>query len=414
MKKEDLHWQDYCPDCIHFNINSRACSEIHFNIESRPSAFKKKCHGDFFQRNEDNSTSINEMENIDKKLRKKEDIIDKGFNKNATEKKENLFSINGRITTSTFWLRILTMASLMYFGKVYLNIQMDSWIRILCGIFFVTQLIKRLHDLNLSEGYGLIPFYNLYLTFLDGTHGRNRYGADPKGRDPEQSEVKNEPIVECQVTNFDHGDFSIKIIDNIELKPLDTVHLYFTCFAKTLFDLGDFEPIVTELIDNVKKSIQSSMSNSKFHEIDIFKLMKIIENYHRLDFDISHHLKITSFSQLEERLNTAPNFYSKYEVLNLYGTDINTWVTNSYYPLDFSKVYIPINIALLYNYIYKKYVFEDDFGQKIFKSVFDEFEAYTSESRYFYDISRLPETQGFIFGQIHSIREEILAHKYGI
>ncbi len=43
--------------------------------------------------------------------------------------------------------------------------------------------VRRMHDVNKSGWFLLIPFYNLILTFTEGTIGPNQYGADPKNTD---------------------------------------------------------------------------------------------------------------------------------------------------------------------------------------------------------------------------------------
>jgi uncharacterized membrane protein YhaH (DUF805 family) len=40
--------------------------------------------------------------------------------------------------------------------------------------------IRRMHDVNKSGWYLLIPLYNLILALTDGTKGDNQYGPDPK------------------------------------------------------------------------------------------------------------------------------------------------------------------------------------------------------------------------------------------
>ncbi len=45
--------------------------------------------------------------------------------------------------------------------------------------------VRRMHDVNKSGWYLLIPLYNLILACTPGTVGPNEYGADPK----EQPEV---------------------------------------------------------------------------------------------------------------------------------------------------------------------------------------------------------------------------------
>lgn len=42
--------------------------------------------------------------------------------------------------------------------------------------------VRRMHDVNKSGWFLLIPFYNLVLACTDGTPGENEYGEDPKGR----------------------------------------------------------------------------------------------------------------------------------------------------------------------------------------------------------------------------------------
>ena len=41
--------------------------------------------------------------------------------------------------------------------------------------------VRRYHDCNKSGWVILIPIYNIILDFIEGTHGANRFGDDPKG-----------------------------------------------------------------------------------------------------------------------------------------------------------------------------------------------------------------------------------------
>jgi len=43
--------------------------------------------------------------------------------------------------------------------------------------------VRRMHDVNKSGWFILIPIYNLILACTDGTAGDNNYGPDPKGRE---------------------------------------------------------------------------------------------------------------------------------------------------------------------------------------------------------------------------------------
>ena len=40
--------------------------------------------------------------------------------------------------------------------------------------------VRRMHDVDKSGWFLLIPFYNLYLAVTEGTQGANRFGPDPK------------------------------------------------------------------------------------------------------------------------------------------------------------------------------------------------------------------------------------------
>lgn len=42
--------------------------------------------------------------------------------------------------------------------------------------------IRRMHDVDKSGWYILIPIYNLILACTEGTKGDNQYGPDPKGQ----------------------------------------------------------------------------------------------------------------------------------------------------------------------------------------------------------------------------------------
>lgn len=50
--------------------------------------------------------------------------------------------------------------------------------------------VRRMHDVNKSGWFVLIPIYNLILALTDGTQGPNKYGSDPKR--PEFDEFLNE------------------------------------------------------------------------------------------------------------------------------------------------------------------------------------------------------------------------------
>ncbi len=56
----------------------------------------------------------------------------------------------------------------------------------------ITVGVRRMHDINKSGWYLLIPIFNLILLCEDGTKGDNKYGADPK-------ELENQEQVGCTI-----------------------------------------------------------------------------------------------------------------------------------------------------------------------------------------------------------------------
>jgi uncharacterized membrane protein YhaH (DUF805 family) len=100
-----------------------------------------------------------------------------------------LLSIKGRITLSAYWLSVF-LASLfaVVMSMIALNSPaLETFFLILMLVGFplivIIQGIKRMHDVDKSGWFLLIPVYNVIMLFLmEGTKGPNRYGEDPKGR----------------------------------------------------------------------------------------------------------------------------------------------------------------------------------------------------------------------------------------
>jgi uncharacterized membrane protein YhaH (DUF805 family) len=47
-------------------------------------------------------------------------------------------------------------------------------------IFILIQFAKRMHDVNKSGWFALIPLQNIVLLFCEGTIGNNDYGVNPR------------------------------------------------------------------------------------------------------------------------------------------------------------------------------------------------------------------------------------------
>ena len=109
-----------------------------------------------------------------------------------------LFSFQGRITRSTFWLRFYLPYTIIYIICLLLDMVIGTYdkasgLGIISVIYMVAAIfpslavsVKRCHDRNRSGWFllvGLIPLVNIWvlieLGFLRGTIGDNQYGPDP-------------------------------------------------------------------------------------------------------------------------------------------------------------------------------------------------------------------------------------------
>jgi len=99
---------------------------------------------------------------------------------------KNILSCEGRIR------RLEYTAQLIFYFFVNTSIlaiafqsdekQMPSLILLFVPstIFLVIQGTKRCHDINKSGWFQFIPFYFLWLIFVDSIYGKNIYGNNPK------------------------------------------------------------------------------------------------------------------------------------------------------------------------------------------------------------------------------------------
>ncbi len=94
---------------------------------------------------------------------------------------------NGRARRSEYWY--FTLFSIII--SVLLTLIGESMkITLLSNIYSLAVLVpsiavgvRRMHDLNKSGWYILIPIYNIILACTAGTEGPNQYGNDPKNPD---------------------------------------------------------------------------------------------------------------------------------------------------------------------------------------------------------------------------------------
>lgn len=97
---------------------------------------------------------------------------------------KNYAVFNGRARRSEYWY--FTLFTIIISIALTLS---DVWLKTgyLNNIYSLAVLvpsiavsIRRMHDLNKSGWYILIPIYNLILACTAGTEGPNDYGNDPK------------------------------------------------------------------------------------------------------------------------------------------------------------------------------------------------------------------------------------------
>lgn len=93
---------------------------------------------------------------------------------------------NGRSRRSEYWYFAL-FNLIIYYVIAFIGIYTFNNNRYLALAYNLAVLIpyiavgvRRMHDVNKSGWYILIPVYNIILSFTEGTIGPNKYGPDPK------------------------------------------------------------------------------------------------------------------------------------------------------------------------------------------------------------------------------------------
>jgi uncharacterized membrane protein YhaH (DUF805 family) len=104
---------------------------------------------------------------------------------------EKYFVVQGRARRKEYWMFTLVMGGIYLLLAILesaLGLFPDDGGLVIATIYELAMLIpgiavgvRRMHDVDRSGWFILIPFYNLYLGVCDGTKGDNRFGSDPKG-----------------------------------------------------------------------------------------------------------------------------------------------------------------------------------------------------------------------------------------
>ena len=93
-------------------------------------------------------------------------------------------TFNGRARRSEYWyftLFSIIVSVILTLSDVLLKTQyLDNIYSLAVLVPSIAVAVRRMHDINKSGWYCLIPIYNIILACTDGTEGPNEYGVDPK------------------------------------------------------------------------------------------------------------------------------------------------------------------------------------------------------------------------------------------
>jgi len=94
---------------------------------------------------------------------------------------------NGRARRKEYWMFFLFNMLIFYGITILAGVLKAPSLAYVSMIYSLGVLIpgiavaiRRMHDVDKSGWYILIPFYNLYLAVTDSTPGPNEYGDNPK------------------------------------------------------------------------------------------------------------------------------------------------------------------------------------------------------------------------------------------
>lgn len=98
---------------------------------------------------------------------------------------EHLFSFSGRARRLELWITNIVI-SLMSYGleMLYMTTDLSPVIVVIVSvlIFWVALAVgtRRCHDLGHNALWQFIPFYVIWMLFVEGQSGTNEYGPNPK------------------------------------------------------------------------------------------------------------------------------------------------------------------------------------------------------------------------------------------
>lgn len=89
---------------------------------------------------------------------------------------------NGRARRKEHWLFALCSGIIQIILTQFVSEYAENFYLLMVLVPSIAVGVRRMHDVNKSGWFLLIPIYSFVLACTDGTKGPNRYGEDPKMR----------------------------------------------------------------------------------------------------------------------------------------------------------------------------------------------------------------------------------------
>ena len=117
---------------------------------------------------------------------------------------KNYATFSGRARRKEYWMfYLINMIISLSINAITAN---QAGLSIVGSIYSLALLVpsiavgvRRMHDVNKSGWFLLIPIYNIVLLATNGDSGTNEYGNDPKGDN--STFVKNNDLLDDQMIN---------------------------------------------------------------------------------------------------------------------------------------------------------------------------------------------------------------------
>ncbi|NQU88386.1 MAG: DUF805 domain-containing protein [Mariniphaga sp.] len=115
----------------------------------------------------------------------------------------------GRCTRTAYWTRVIFVAVINILLRIFQKASADPGIIIFIGFisFFLSIYlfiwgVRRMHDVNKSGWYIIVPIYNVIFAFTPGTKGPNDYGEDPKTSNVIEADYMYEILFSILLASF--------------------------------------------------------------------------------------------------------------------------------------------------------------------------------------------------------------------